>query len=622
MCGIAGFVGEGDRDTLARMIGTLKHRGPDDSGIWQDGPVGFAHARLSIIDLSPLGHQPMQSADQRVNIVFNGEIYNHKELREKLELQRRTFHSKSDTEVIIQMYEAFGERAFAELEGMFAFALYDSKNKSLFLARDRMGEKPLYFTLTQGTLVFASEPKALFKHDLVHKRIDPEGVASYLTFDAVLTPQGIFKDIHKLEAASYAIYRERTWTVKTYWTPPQETETTMSHANALKRLDTALRAGVSKQMVADVPVGVFLSGGLDSSIIAWYAAQEKQRPIHTFSIGFEDPSYDESTHAREAARAIGTEHHEHIVRAEEMVDTLRDVIANLDEPIADPAMLPTYLLARFAREHVTVALGGEGSDELFGGYQTFGAERWARAFNALPYALQAGVKMLADMLPVSHGYFSFDFKVRQFLRGTGMDEKYMHQAWLESFNADERAAVLDPAHHRALKDPYQRIDQYLAQMPHADSHLQTAYFYLRTYLLDVLLVKADRMSMFHSLEVRAPFLDIGVAEFALRMPWPYKHRGMTGKYILRELMSDRLPASIVKRKKHGFGLPIGQWLQDEWRELLTDTLSERSIRSAGICEPHCVSRLVEEHLSGARNHRKKLFSLLMLHLWHERWIRV
>lgn len=621
MCGIAGFVGNGDTEVLSRMISTLAYRGPDDTGIWHDGSAGLAHARLSIIDLSASGHQPMHSRSNVVSITFNGEIYNYRELRKELERSGRTFVSKSDTEVIIQLYEMFGEKAFGRLQGMFAFALYDKKAEKCFLVRDRMGEKPLYWTIAKGTLVFASEPKALFRHPLVSKVLNPRAVISYLTYDAVLTPECIFEGVHKLEAGYYAVYAKGKLATQPYWKPPRTLLDKMTFGDARERLDGALQKSISSQMDADVPVGVFLSGGLDSSVVAYYATQVRKEPVHTFSIGFDDLSYDESHHARTVAESLGTRHHERIVTAKEVMGALHSVAQKLDEPVADPAALPTYLLAQFAREHVTVALGGEGSDELFGGYQTFTAERFLRAYRALPHIVRKNmIESLVGALPVSHTYFSFDFKARQFLRGADVEDRYVHQAWLESFNASEKASLLSPAfREKAQGKPYQRIDEYLAEIPDAESHLQTAYFYLRTYMLDVLLTKVDRMSMYHSLEVRAPFLDIGVVELALQMPWKHKHRGMTGKYILRKLMEERLPSSIVGRAKHGFGLPVGSWFRNEWRGLLTDTLSPSRVRATGVFSPQVVERLMAEHIGGTYNHRKKLWSLLIFQLWYDRW---
>ncbi len=621
MCGIAGFVGEGDSQTLLGMIETLAHRGPDDRGVWQGVGVGLAHARLAVVDLSPGGHQPMHSKDGLVSVVFNGEIYNYKELRQELEAKGKIFSTQSDTEVIVHMYEAFGEASFEQLKGMYAFGLYDTKKESLFLVRDRMGEKPLYFSVKEGTLVFASEPKALFAHPLIQKNIHQEGIISYLTHDAALTPMSVFAGVQKLEPATYAMYAKGVLAKKTYWHPPTQEDAQAVFANTLNKLDEVFKRSVSSQMVADVPVGVFLSGGLDSSLIAYYAKQVSAQPVHTFSLGFTERSYDESSYALRVAKHLGTVHHERMVTAAQVRDALHTVIDTLDEPIADPALLPNYLLAQFAREHVTVALGGDGGDELFLGYPTFKAERWLSWYKKLPaFVRQYLVEPLVRALPVSHHYFSFDFKAKQFLRGAGVPAPYTHQAWLESFSEAERRELLTPSYRALLpQNPYARIDEYLAEIPHADAHLQTVYFYLRTYMQDIILAKVDRTSMQVALEVRAPFLDKEVVELALQMPRDFKYKG-SGKYILRKLMEDRLPSDVVWRGKHGFGLPVGQWFREEWRPLLKETLSPERVAKVGICQPEVVARLVEEHVAGVYNHRKKLWSLLVLHLWYHRWI--
>jgi asparagine synthase (glutamine-hydrolysing) len=621
MCGIAGFVGEGDKETLAGMIRTIAYRGPDDTGIWHEGNVGLAHARLSIIDLSPLGHQPMHSTDGTVSIVFNGEIYNFQALRAELESKGRIFKSRSDTEVIIQMYESFGDDAFARLEGMFAFGLYDKNIDTLFLVRDRFGEKPLYWAHQNGVFIFASEPKALFGHKKISKQINPHAIDSYLTYDAILTPGSIFKGVHKVEAATILSYTKGRITKRAYWSP-ESTPLNSSFGESVSALDTAFSKSVSAQLVADVPVGVFLSGGLDSSIIAYYAQKQAKNPIHTFAIGFEDASYDESPYAREVARSLGTVHHERIVSADEMREALDLISQRVDEPIADPAIVPNYLLAHFAREQVKVALGGDGGDELFGGYQTFTAERLLSWYTALPAVVRKKIiEPLVERLPVSHRYFSFDFKAKQFLRGASVPEKYVHQSWLESFNSHEKREILSPEYKEALShNAYERIDEYASEIS-GDVHMQRAYFYIRTYLLDVILTKVDRSSMFNSLEVRSPFLDRNLAETALKLPWHYKHRGTTGKYILRELMRGRLPKRVIQRGKHGFGLPIGQWFRKEWREMLCDVVSPGRIQASGVFDPQAVERIVAQHLEGTHNHRKKLWSLFMFQMWYDGFLR-
>ena len=618
MCGIAGFAGEGNEEDLKGMIGALAHRGPDDTGISLRNGVGFAHARLAIIDLSPGGHQPMANEDESIRITFNGEIYNYRALKEVLRNAGITFKTESDTEVIIRAFEFYGAAAFVKLEGMFAFALADTRTGTLYLVRDRMGEKPLYWSVVSGSLLFASEPKAIFKHPRAKKLLNSQGVISYLTYDAVLTPLSMYEGVHKLEAASYLAYEGGIIRKEAYWKPPQQVSRTLSFPETLQQLDAAFEKSIASQLVSDVPAGVFLSGGLDSSIVAYYAQQGSTQKIKTFSLGFADSTYDESSYARLAAEVLGTDHHEQIIEASQLRDALMEIIPKLDEPIADSAIMPNYLLAKFAREEVTVALGGDGGDELFAGYQTFDAEVLLIYYRRVPKLLRARlIEPLVASLPVSHDYFSFDFKARQFLRGAHAPQRYLHQQWLESFDSSERSAVLSPEFRSQLPDnPYNRIDEYLKDMPEADSHLQAAYFYLRTYMQDDILAKVDRTSMLHSLEVRAPFLDVSLVELAMKMPYEFKYR-RGGKYILKKLMEGRLPPSIISRKKHGFGVPVGQWLRSEWRQLLTDTLANDRIKAGGIFDAEAVQKLIVEHLDGSRNHRKKLLSLLMFQLWYE-----
>lgn len=612
-------MGKGDKDALLRMAHTLRHRGPDDSGVWQGEEVGFAHTRLAIVDLSSTGHQPMKSA--HATLTFNGEIFNYKKLREPLAESGYQFKGTSDTEVILALYEAHGVDAFAMLEGQFAFALYDERTHALYLVRDRMGEKPLYWSEYEHTLVFGSELKAVFAHGLIPKALNKKVVAEYLTFDAVPAPSSIFEYVYKLPPASYLSYVDGNISIQPYWQPPQIIEEDTTEEEAKEKLDELFSQSVASQMVADVPVGIFLSGGLDSSLIAYYAQQHSAEKVLTFSLGFSERSFDESSHARRVAEFLGTEHYERIVSPEEIRGALLEVVKQLDEPIADPAILPNYLLSSFAREKVKVVLGGDGGDELFAGYQTFAAEKMLLWYRQLPNALRRYViEPLVRHLPVSHKYFSFDFKAKQFIRGSHMPPQYVHQAWLESFNEKEREEILTPSMRLVATRPYDVVDNCLSEVREAPHDLQTAYFYLRTYMQDDILAKVDRASMMHSLEVRAPFLDKNIAEYALTLPQRLKMRGLTGKYILKELMKGRLPKEILARKKHGFGLPVGIWFMHEWKDFLQEVLSPEHVGRVGVCDPEVVTRLVEEHQSGVRNHRKKLWSLLVFHLWYDTWI--
>jgi asparagine synthase (glutamine-hydrolysing) len=618
MCGIAGFKGAGDKEALTHMAHTLAHRGPDSEGVWQEGDTGFAHARLAIVDLSPTGAQPMKSTN--ATLTFNGEIFNYKTLREELARGGYHFVGTSDTEVILALYETYGEDAFEKLVGQFAFALYDKRSEALYLVRDRMGEKPLYWGTFQNTFVFASEPKAIFAHGIPRKSLNMNAVESYLTYDAVLAPQSIFEHIQKLPPASFLVYKEGKHEIKKYWQPPQTVDYSISKEEAEQKLNELFSKSVASELIADVPVGIFLSGGLDSSLIAYYAQQGRTEPLHTFSLGFKEKSYDESSYAQKVAQHLGTEHHEHIVSAKDIQNALPRVTQMLDEPVADPAILPNYLLAQFAKEKVKVVLGGDGGDELFSGYQTFVAEKMLGVYKTLPAPLRAHlIEPLVNALPVSHAYFSLDFKAKQFIKGAHTDLNYLHQAWLESFSAEEQQQILVSHARRQEHSHYAQIDAYLSEVAHAPRELKTSYLYLRTYMQDVILAKVDRSSMMHGLEVRAPFLDKTLVEYALSLPAHLKLKGFTTKYILREMMKDKLPSEIVARGKHGFGLPVGSWFMHEWSDLLHDTLSHKRIKEMGIFEPTAVTKLIEEHQSGAKNHRKKLWSLLTFALWYDTW---
>jgi asparagine synthase (glutamine-hydrolysing) len=623
MCGIAGYIGKGNKSDLERMAEALSHRGPDDHGTWEGSGVGFAHTRLSIIDLSPAGHQPMHVPGKDITITFNGEIYNFPELRRSLVSQGVSFVGHSDTEVILRLYEREGVRCFQMMEGMFALAIFDGRTQTLILARDRAGEKPLYYSASGTGLIFASEPKALFKHPQMRKEIDPVAVSEYFAFDSIPVPKSIYAGIKKLEPATYLVFKDSKAKIERYWEPPIRSKS-ISFGEAVSSVDHMLERSVKAQMLSsDVPVGVFLSGGLDSSMIAYYATKASSTPVHTFSIGFEEGTYDESPFARMVSQSLGTTHHGKILSEKEVRDALPLIFSSLDEPVADATIIPNYLLSRFAREHVTVALGGEGSDELFAGYQTFSAEKFADLYAHLPEVLRKDViEPMVRNLPVSHKYFSFDFKAKQFIRGASAPKQYRHQRWLESFDVNERALLLAEGHREAasLHDPYRRIDELLAEYPSEDAHLRVAYLYLRTYLLDIILAKVDRSSMMHALEVRAPFLDPNVMDLAFELPWEHKYARGEGKRVLRAAMKGHLPDAIIHRKKHGFALPIGDWLKGPWSSMAQETLSFDHVKAVGLCDPTYVRTLVEEHVSGAQNHRKKLWSLLALHLWHDSWM--
>lgn len=623
MCGIAGFVGTGDKDTLERMSIALARRGPDDRGIFLGKGFGFAHTRLSIIDLSDGGHQPMESGSGRTSIVFNGEIYNYRDLKEKLR-GSYSFKSESDTEVILALYERDGVAAFSKLAGMFAFALFDHEKNELVLVRDRMGKKPLYYTLIDGTLIFGSELKALMQHPIFKKEIDPEALRHYLVYECVPTPRSIFNGVKKVEAGGYLSFTKGVMRGSLYWNIPRRT-VDMSILDAMQVLDTKIADAVKSRLVSDVPLGVFLSGGLDSSTVAYYAREAVGSDLETFSVGFTDPDFDESEYARTVARELGVRHTEEKFSPEKCIELIPEVFSYLDEPIADPSALPTCLLSAFAKKHVSVALGGDGADELFAGYPTFQAEALVRTYEMIPKALRNSlIEPLVRSLPVNHTYFSLDFKLKKFIEGVDVSSRYRHQQWLSAFTPEESLAMLSPDMKEAAGgSPYTHLDQFFrGDGAHETFMNDVLLSYLRTYCMDEVMVKVDRMSMAHGLEVRSPFLDHTVVEFVLNLPYDFKFRHMKGKYILKEMMRGRLPDRIIDRRKKGFAVPVGRWLLAKLKPLAHDLLSKEAIEKSGVFDPKWAGQLLAEHESGVADHRKKLWTLMAFQLWYRNWARV
>jgi len=609
MCGITGFIGKGNEDTLQKMTAAVKHRGPDDTGIFFDEQkgIGLGHARLSILDVSAAGHQPMWSSDKQIAIVFNGEIYNFQELKTELKAHHGCrFESTSDTEVIIYAYKVFGEKCFEKMEGMFAIAIYDFPKNRLILARDRAGKKPLYWTLTNGTFIFGSELKSLVLHPAFKKELDLESVNKYLQFDYVPTPHTIWKNVHKLEPASYMVFEAGKIRKAEYWLPKFE-ETKLSFAEAKKRLGAMIAESVSNRLVADVPVGVFLSGGLDSSTIAYYAKQQSKSKVKTFSIGFQEKSFDESNYAREVATFLGTEHYEKIFTSADCISVIPEVLNALDEPMADASIIPTYLLSQFAREYVTVALGGDGGDELFAGYPTFQAEKLLTIYKKVPAMLRSRViEPLIRALPSSANNFSLDFKLKKFLEGVNASNSHRHQVWLGSFNREERSQLFKPEVWNRLENNNEFEDTEVGPL---------LYQYERTYLMDEVLVKVDRATMLASLEARSPFLDYRIADFAHSLPYDFKIKGFKTKYILKKLMEGKLPREIIWRKKKGFGMPVGYWLRGPLKELMENVLSKENVKKMGLFNYDYIAKLKSDHYSERKDNRKLLWNLLVFGIW-------
>jgi asparagine synthase (glutamine-hydrolysing) len=620
VCGIAGIIatdGAGPVDTtpMARMLSCLRHRGPDDEGVHVESAAVLGHRRLSIIDVAS-GHQPLRGSRASTIVVVNGEIYNYRELAAELADGGAVFRTKSDSEVVAHAFDRWGAACLDRLDGMFALAVWDGAERRLLLARDRMGEKPLFYCVRAGLLLFASELTALLAHPAVEANIDACALREYLTLEYVPAPRSLIRGVHKLEPGTCLTLAGGAIALNRYWAPvPRPAAEPLPYRQAVAGLRQRLEQAVTSRLMSDVPLGVFLSGGIDSSTVAALAA--RHGPIDTFSIGFQDPSFDESSYAALVARHIGSRHHERRLEAHEMPDLVPRLGSLLDEPIGDASIVPTALLSRFAREHVTVALGGDGGDELFGGYPMHQAERVARVMHRLPRPVLAAAATAADRLPVAHGNFSFGFRARTFLHGLTSAPQRQHATWMSSFEPDAHDALLVPELAAAAREcnPFRAFDEVWDQSAGAPPLARACHLDARLYLPNDVLVKVDRASMSVGLEVRAPLLAAAVVEFAFALPDAYRMRRLTGKRILRDAVRDLLPAEILRRPKKGFGIPVAAWIAEPLRELVHDTLRSRS--AAEFFRPAAVEKLLSEHERRVRDHRKPIWTLLALLLWRD-----
>lgn len=628
MCGICGVWSLQHGEPVApavlkAMTRQMTHRGPDDEGFYIDGPLGLGHRRLSIIDLKT-GHQPLHNEDASIWIVFNGEIYNYPELRDRLAKAGHQFLTTSDTEVIVHAYEEFGCDCVSMLNGMFAFAIWDAANQRLFLARDRTGIKPLYYTEWKGHFIFGSELKAILAYPGIPRTIDFPALNQYLAFEYVPTPRTIFQNIKKLPPGHSLLLDNRQIRIQQYWDARlglSEESPDRGVDHYLAELRETLREVVHKEMIADVPTGVLLSGGIDSSAVAAMMVERNPGGIKSFSIAFEDPSFDESTYARLVARHLGTQHHEMTLTSEMMMNLIPKVAEFLDEPLGDSSIIPTYLLASFVREHVKVALGGDGGDELFAGYSTLQAHKLSEYYrHLLPAAIRDRVvPWVVDKLPVSFDNISLDFKLRRFVSGQWAPPVVRHHVWLGSFSPEQRRLLLGPSADGHEKDAEDLAYHYLKACGAEDWVNQVLYCDMKLYLEGDILPKVDRATMANSLEVRVPLLNPTLVEFAERLPHKFKLHGFKTKYLLRRAIKDILPPSISARGKKGFNMPVAKWLTGPLRPLAEDMFSEDRLKRQGLFDPRYVRSLFDEHLARRRDNRKLLWTLLVFELWYDRW---
>ncbi|OGY90825.1 MAG: asparagine synthase (glutamine-hydrolyzing) [Candidatus Komeilibacteria bacterium RIFCSPLOWO2_02_FULL_48_11] len=620
MCGITGFIGRGDASLLKKMSDTLTHRGPDGEGFYYQGNVGLGHRRLSIIDVKG-GAQPIYNEDKTIIIVFNGEIYNFQDLKQGLLQSGHKFTSQTDTEVIVHLYEEAGESVFAKLNGMFAIAIWDSRLKKIILGRDRLGKKPLYYSQQNGNFVFASELKALMPYPDIDFVLDQAQLRKYFFYDYIPCPHTPWKNVYKLGPAEYLVFDQGKVEIKKYWRPNfQATDTAPDIADAQNELDARLRQAVASRLVSDVPLGIFLSGGIDSSTIAWYASQDASQKIKTFSIDFKEKTFGEGKFARQVAKHIGSDHYEAILTSQDALDIVAKVGQHLDEPLADASVLPTYLLSDFTKKTVTVALGGDGADELFCGYQTFQAEYFYGFYRHLPALAKKILTRIVNNLPMSgDSYFSLDFKLRKFVQAAS-NPLVRHQNWLSTFSLAELPNLFMPDHFNQ-EDLLDDITDFSAAVNHFDDWSKIIAFYQRFYMQERVLVKVDRASMLASLEVRAPFLDYELADFVNHLPLNYKIRANKTKFLLKELMAGRLPPEIIGRPKKGFAVPLAQWFRSgNLNELWLDLATPENVVKTGILSYNYVDNLFKQHLSHKQNNGQKLWSILTFLLWQQAYL--
>jgi asparagine synthase (glutamine-hydrolysing) len=622
MCGIVGIV---DADLarpvlepeLVGMVRTLHHRGPDEEGHVVLPGVGLGMRRLAIVDLAG-GQQPFTNEAGDMQLVCNGEIYNFPELRHELEGLGHRFRSRADVEVLVHAYEQWGEAFLPRVKGMFALALWDGRTRTLIAARDRAGEKPLYWTLTPRGLFLASEVKALLVRPEVSRELDLEGLDQFLTYEYVVAPRTILAGVQKLPAGSLLRYRDGQVRVQRYWDASTIAVRAWSDGEAAAALRDALDRAVRSQLMADVPLGAFLSGGIDSSTIVALMSRAMSRPVDSFSIGFADGTYNELPYAREIAGLFGTNHRERTV-SPDIGDLFEQLVVHLDEPFADVSLFPTYLVSRLAREHVTVALSGDGGDELFGGYDAYQAQALAARFAAYGAPLLPVLAAVGAALPPSGKKKGLVNKFKRFTAGAAGPADLGHYRWMTYLGPAEKRRLYGGGLQAALTggDVYAPVREALRRARPDDLLNRQLYADLSVYLADDILVKVDRMAMATSLETRAPFLDADVMELAFSMPGHLKIRDGQRKWVLKQAMKDALPDRILHRRKEGFSIPMKNWLRRELQPLMRELLSADRVRRRGLFDAREVTRLVDSHVAGRENHAHTLFPLMVFERWAE-----
>lgn len=624
MCGICGIVNL-DKEYISEeavkgMARAMVHRGPDDEGIYAAPGVCLGHRRLSIIDLSTAGHQPLANEDKTVWVILNGEIYNYKDLRDELVKKGHIFSSNSDTEVIVHLYEEYGQDCVKSLVGMFAFGIWDSKRETLLLARDRVGKKPLLYSYIDGNFCFSSELSALLKSNLIKKEINLEALDYYLTFGYIPAPLTIYKNVFKLMPAHVLIFRNREVRIEKYWQLDYEKKISITEEEAEKEILELLLDAVRVRLYSDVPLGVFLSGGIDSSVVVGLMSRVYNQRIKTFSIGFDESDYNELKYARNIANFFNTDHNEFVVKPNAL-DVLPMLIERYGEPYADPSCIPTYYVSKMSKQYVTVVLNGDGGDELFAGYERYQAMAYSKVFDRLPNFLKRTVSSLfVDTIPESIDGRKFVRKVRRFFETTSLPMYKRYIRLIGIFDEDLKSKIYSQ-HFKASADNFTTY-RFFKNCLSSSNSLGLIDSLLKldtlTYLPDDLLVKVDIASMANALEARSPFLDHRLMEFVVSLPSHFKLRGLTKKYILKKVAKKFIPNENIHRTKQGFGVPISRWFRTDLKDYLCDNLLSSTFLKRGYFKPEEVKEMIDLHISRQKDYGFQLWALLMFELWNRK----
>ncbi len=626
MCGIVGYVNNGgravDRLILEKMNRAIFHRGPDEDGVYLNENVGMAMRRLAIIDLAS-GKQPIHNADKSKWIVFNGEIYNYQELRKDLEARGHIFYTNSDTEAIVHLYDEYGPECLKFLRGMFAFAIWDERTQELFIARDRVGKKPLLYShQPNGDLIFGSEFTALLEHPSIPREVDDQAIDAYMSYLCVPAPMTAFKHIRKLEPGHWMKWKAGEIQTHRYWLPDFSNKIKITEEEAIEETTRILRESTRLRMISEVPLGAFLSGGVDSSAVVALMAQESSQPVKTFSIGFEEQDFSELKYARRVAEHVGAEYNEFIVRPNAL-DVIPTLVEHYGEPYADSSAIPTYYVAKETRKHVTVALNGDGGDESFAGYERYAAMNLAETYARVPAALRkALVETPIGLLPTSELKRSRVRDAQRFLKAANLPRNERYFRWMSTFNSDVKKTLYTDEFRSRLNgaNAMSVIGDWFDRSNGSGLLDATLLTDQMTYLPNDLLVKVDIATMANSLEARSPFLDHNLIEFAASLPENLKMRRFETKSLLKKVAAKLVPKEVIYRRKMGFGVPIGKWFRGEMKEFVREALLSEKALNRGIVRPEMLRKYVDEHTGGTRDHAFQIWTLLMLELWYQRFI--